>query len=200
MKNKIFQFKISLQGISPLIWRRIVVPASYSFWDLHIAIQDSMGWFDSHLHLFRIRRKHHHSEIEIGIPNEDRFEDEQEILPGWEIPIADYFDDVGITFLYEYDFGDGWIHEILFEGILIREKGQKYPRCIDGAQKCPPEDCGGINGYEEMLEVISDPKNDDYNDMITWLGGKFNPKDFNPSKVKFDNPYKRRKIAFQDGL
>jgi hypothetical protein len=200
MKNKIFQFRISLQGIEPLVWRRILVPASYSFWDLHVAIQDSMGWLDYHLHIFRIRQKIHHSEIEIGIPNEDRFEDETEILPGWEIPIADYYRDVGVTSIYEYDFGDNWKHEITFEGILLRENGQKYPKCIGGAQACPPEDCGGIGGYQELLEVISNPKNEGYEDMIAWLGGKYDPSKFDPDMVKFDNPKKRWKIAFEDGL
>jgi hypothetical protein len=200
MTNKIFQFKISLKEIDPLIWRRILVPATFSFWDLHVAIQDSMGWVDYHLHVFRIRRKHSHSDIEIGIPNEDMFDDEQEILPGWEIPISDYFDDVGVTFIYEYDFGDGWIHDVLLEGILLREKGQKYPKCIDGAQACPPEDCGGIHGYQELLKVISNPENDEYEEMMTWLGGKYDPAEFNPDQVKFDNPQKRWNTAFADGL
>ncbi len=205
MKNslahkKVYQFKISLQGISPLIWRRILVPESYSFWDLHVAIQDAMGWLDYHLHLFRIRQKRAHSEIEIGIPNEDRFEGENEILPGWEIPIADYFYDVGSACIYEYDFGDDWKHEIILEGIQLQEKDEKYPKCIGGAQACPPEDCGGIGGYIGLLEVISDPENEEYEEMITWLGGKYDPSNFSPDRVKFDNPRKRWKMAFEDGI
>ena len=78
MRNKIYQFKISLNDINPSIWRRILVPATYSFWDLHVAIQDSMGWLDYHLHVFRIRQKHSYSDSEIGIPNEDSFDDEHE--------------------------------------------------------------------------------------------------------------------------
>jgi hypothetical protein len=198
MQNKIYQFKISLKEIEPLIWRRILVPATYSFWDLHVAIQDAMGWLDYHLHLFKIRQKRSHSDIEIGIPNEDRFEDDQEILPGWHIPIADYLDDVGMTCEYEYDFGDGWIHEIVLEGILLREKGQKFPRCIGGERACPPEDCGGTHGYQELLEVIADPENEEYDEMMTWLGGKYNPEEFSPNKVKFDNPHKRWEKAFTD--
>ena len=200
MQNKIYQFKISLKDIQPVIWRRILVPAKYTFWDLHVAIQNSMGWLDYHLHVFRIRQKFSNIEIEIGIPNEDLFKDEQEILPGWHIPITDYFDDLGVISLYEYDFGDSWIHEVLLEGMLIREKGQKYPKCIAGARACPPEDCGGIDGYQELLEIISDPKNDEYDEMITWLGGKYNPEEFNPNKVKFDNPQTRWHKAFSNGL
>ena len=84
--------------------------------------------------------------------------------------------------------------------MLIREKGQKYPKCIAGARACPPEDCGGIDGYQELLEIISDPKNDEYDEMITWLGGKYNPEEFNPNKVKFDNPQTRWHKAFSNGL
>jgi len=104
-----------------------------------------MGWLDYHLHLFRIRRKHAHSITLIGIPDEDRFEDDPEITAGWEVSISDFFYDVGTTFDYEYDFGDSWEHEIIHEGILLKEKGVKYPVCIGGARACPPEDCGKLS-------------------------------------------------------
>ena len=199
MPNRVYQLKISLIDITPAIWRRIQVPESYSFWDLHVAIQDATGWLDYHLHRFRIRRKHAHTTTEIGIPNDDGFEGEPEVLPGWEIPISSYFNDVGATADYEYDFGDGWQHEIILEGILLREKGQKYPRCIDGAQACPPEDCGGVPGYYRMLEVLSDLDDEEHEEMLEWLGGKYEPQEFAPGKVKFDNPTKRWKMAFSDG-
>jgi hypothetical protein len=200
MANKVFQFKITLKDIDPIIWRQILVPESYSFWDLHVAIQDAMGWLDYHLHVFRIKRKQSRKFTEIGIPDEDRFDGDPEILPGWEIPIYDYFTEVGSTSDYEYDFGDGWEHEVILEGILLREKGQKYPRCIGGARACPPEDCGGIPGYYNLLKVISDPSHDKYEEMITWLGKKYDPDEFVPEMIKFDNPKKRWEIAFSEGL
>ena len=83
----VYQFKISLYEIEPLIWRRIQVPANYNFWDLHVAIQDAMGWLDYHLHAFRIRQKHKKKSIEIGIPVDDW--DGDPVIPGWEIPIGD---------------------------------------------------------------------------------------------------------------
>ena len=196
MANRVYQFKITMKDITPLIWRRIVVPETYNFWDLHVAIQDAMGWLDYHLHLFRIRRKHAGKITEIGIPNADGFDDEIPILAGWEIPIADYFNDVGVTADYEYDFGDGWQHEVVLEGILLREKGQKYPQCLAGAQACPPEDCGGVPGYYRLLEVMSDPRDDEYEEMVAWLGKKYNPQEFKPKKVKFDNPKRRWEKAF----
>jgi len=95
MAALVFQFKITMRDIDPPIWRRILVPEKYSFWDLHVAVQDAMGWLDCHLHAFRIRPKHKHTVIEIGIPNEDAFEGDPEILPGWDIPVSRYFQKVG---------------------------------------------------------------------------------------------------------
>jgi hypothetical protein len=196
MGNRVYQFKIVMKEITPVIWRRIIVPETYNFWDLHVAIQDVMGWLDYHLHLFRIRRKHSHKVTEIGIPDEDRFEGEPEILPGWEIPISDYFYNVGITSDYIYDFGDNWKHEIVLEGILFREKGVKYPNCIGGARACPPEDCGGVYGYYHFLEVISDPRHEEYQEMVTWVRGKYDPNKFDPANIKFDNPKRRWQHVF----
>lgn len=196
MGNIVYQFKIQLKGITPPIWRRIIVPETYNFWDLHVAIQDSMGWLDSHLHVFHIRRKHSHKVTEIGIPNDDRFEDEPEIIAGWKVPISAYFYEVGIKSEYEYDFGDGWEHEVLLEGIMLKDKGTKYPKCIDGARACPPEDCGGVPGYYHLLKVISNPKNKEYKEMITWVGKNYDSENLDIDKIKFDDPKKRLHHAF----
>jgi len=196
MPNLIFQFKITLKGTEPAIWRRIQVSEAYSFWDLHVAIQDAMGWLDCHLHAFRIRRKQARKATLIGIPDEYGFEEDPEILAGWEIPIAANFHDPGDTADYEYDFGDGWDHEIMLEGILLRQKGQKYPQCSDGAQACPPEDCGGVPGYYRMLEVLSNPDDEEHGEILEWLDGAYDPQKFAPGEIKFDNPTKRWKRAF----
>jgi hypothetical protein len=89
----VYQFKISLYEIEPCIWRRIQVPAKYSFWDLHVAIQDAMGWLDYHLHAFRIRPKHKKKSIEIGIPVDEW--DGDEIIPGWQVPLVDHYTEPG---------------------------------------------------------------------------------------------------------
>ncbi len=196
MPKHIYQFKVTLNGITPAIWRRIQVPEGYSFWDLHVAIQDAMGWLDYHLHAFRVYREHLPGALEIGIPDDYAVVGDPETHPGWEVPISDFFYQVGDSADYEYDFGDGWKHEILLEGILLREKGQKYPRCIDGAHACPPEDCGGVHGYCQMLEVLADPDDEEHESMLEWVGGKYDPQEFGPGKVKFDNPTKRWKRAF----
>ena len=128
--NTVYQFRIVLGEIEPAIWRAIQTPSNYSFWDLHVAIQDAMGWLDCHLHAFRVRMPHKSKDTIIGIPDDDSFD--LEILPGWEFPIAEYFTEPGKTAIYDYDFGDSWSHEVILEGILLKEKTVKYPRCIDG--------------------------------------------------------------------
>jgi len=197
----VYQFKISLYQIEPRIWRRIQVPAKYSFWDLHVAIQDAMGWLDYHLHAFRFRPKHKRKSIEIGIPGDD-FYDDIEVIPGWEVPIIDHFTEPVQLIEYEYDFGDSWYHEILFEGILLKTKGEKYPKCLDGERACPPEDCGGVDGYYRLIKILQDPHHDEYEEYVEWLKGHaknyhpYKPDEFNPDKVHFDNPKQRWKYAF----
>jgi hypothetical protein len=196
VKRSTLQFKITLAEVQPPVWRRIEVPASYSFWHLHVAVQDAMGWLDCHLHMFRLRNPESREIDEIGIPDEDAFEGYPVSLPGWEIPIARYFDAVGTAARYEYDFGDGWVHEIELEAVERRQTGIRYPRCLDGRRACPPEDCGGSHGYARMLETIADPTDEEYESTIEWLGGSFDPDAFSPGKVRFDNPKKRWRIAF----
>lgn len=195
----IYQFRIDLLGIKPGIWRRIQVPADYSFWDLHVAIQDSMGWLDYHLHEFRVKRSSGRKVIEIGIPDT---ETDRDILAGWEVPISDYFAEPGVVAAYDYDFGDGWQHKVLLEGVLLKELSVKYPVCIAGERACPPEDCGGVPGYESLLRVLSKPRTNEYKDMVSWLKGHaknyfpYQTEHFSPEEVKFWNPAKRWQIAF----
>ncbi|NLD79875.1 MAG: Plasmid pRiA4b ORF-3-like protein [Deltaproteobacteria bacterium ADurb.Bin151] len=195
-KNRLLQFKIELNDISPLIWRRILVPPDYNFWDLHVAIQDAMGWFDYHLHHFEIKGKGKRKTESIGIPDFDRFEDSQEIYPGWEIPVLNYFNDLGIQARYIYDYGDSWTHTVTLEGYLIKERGVKYPVCIDGARACPPEDCGGDSGYYRLLDVLANPADLEYEDLKTWVGEGWDPEKFDKKAIVFDLPYKRWRKAF----
>ncbi len=192
--NQVYQFKITLKEIKPPIWRRIQVPETYSFWDLHVAIQDALGWSDSHLHLFEIKNPATDEIVEIGIPDED-FEEDFETLAGWKKKIADYFSMENFKAEYVYDFGDNWEHTIKLEQILPRDEKTVYPICIDGKRACPPEDCGGPWGYEDLLQTISDPDDEEYEDTMEWLGGEFDPEEFDPEEVQFDDPDRRRKMA-----
>ncbi len=193
VRDLLYQFKIELLGVEPPIWRRIQVPGNYTFWDLHVAIQDAMGWLDYHLHAFQIVG----SSIVIGTPVEE--EDDLGIKPGWEFEIQDFFSHASPLAVYEYDFGDSWHHEVRFEEVCSVEKDVVYPRCVDGARRCPPEDCGGTYGYEDFLTAIADPSDPEHDSLLEWIGGSFDPEEFNPSKVRFDNPAKRWQGAFQDG-
>jgi hypothetical protein len=194
---QVYQFKLALVGVEPPIWRRIQVPDTYSFWDLHVALQDSMGWLDYHLHVFRVAGSAPGEVEQIGIPDADPFEGDKPTLPGWEIPITRHFTRPGTVVPYEYDFGDGWEHELTLEAILPRQVGQKYPFCVDGARACPPEDCGGVYGYENVLTVIQNPTHEEHESMLEWLGGRFDPDRFDPKRVKFDDPARRYKLAFE---
>ena len=192
-RKMIYQFRVELLGIEPPIWRRIQVPSNYSFWDLHVAIQDSMGWLDCHLHQFQIVG----SSSIIGIPDQDGI-DLRETLPGWELKIKKFFNESTPLASYEYDFGDSWMHEVRFEGFGLAQKGISYPVCLAGERRCPPEDCGGIPGYEDFLRIINDPNDASHEETLKWVGGSFDPEAFDPAKVKFWDPAKRWRIAFLD--
>ncbi len=191
------QFKITLLGVSPLVCRRIQVPAEYSFWDLHVAIQDSMGWLDCHLHGFYFQREGKVVEIGISVdpPVDHRF------YAGWDVKLSEYFTEPGVTSRYDYDFGDGWQHEVLLESTLQREKGVKYPRCVDGRHLCPQEDSGGVEGYARLRRILRNPKHKEYLEMVRWMRGMASlsqrpPFDErNPGAVRFDNPRTRLRIV-----
>ncbi|MDF1513094.1 MAG: plasmid pRiA4b ORF-3 family protein [Anaerolineae bacterium] len=193
---KIYQFKITLKGVKPSVWRRIQVPDTYSFWDLHVAIQDAMGWSDSHLHQFEIANPKTQENVLIGITDDD-FDWSRATLRGWEAAITDYFTLDNRVAGYEYDFGDGWQHRIRLEAIKQADSELDYPRCVAGAQACPPEDIGGVWGYQDFVKIIRDPNDAQYQDFLEWVGGAFDPDYFDPEDVWFDNPEERWKFAFR---
>lgn len=201
-RRQLLRFRVRLLEIEPAIWRQIEVPKAYSFWDLHVAIQDAMGWLDCHLHEFSVPELDGDGVARIGIPDD---ECEADVMAGWEVPLADYFVAPGDAARYEYDFGDGWMHEVVLVGLDAMAKGQAYPRCTGGARACPPEDCGGVGGYYDLLDVLSQPAHEDHDAMVEWLGsvtGARSPYDtdsFDPAAVKFTNPKKRLQRMMEYG-
>lgn len=193
--GKALQFRITLECITPAIWRRMLVPARYSFWDLHVAIQDVMGWTDTHLHLFRITNPKTGITEEFGIPDEEGIVGDVPCLAGWKFPIANYFIEPGTKAEYEYDFGDDWQHQVVLEAIVDRIVGKKYPVCVAGERACPPEDCGGVHGYEELIRIIANPSDEEYRNTMEWVGPYFHPEAFVPKQVHFDSPRARLKFA-----
>jgi len=180
--DNVYQFKIVLKYTEPPVWRRIQVPENYTFWELHVAIQDAMGWDDEHLHEFRIKSPHDSKAKVIGIPDEG-FSDVK-ILSGLKQNIADWFSMKNKRADYTYDFGDDWEHDIILEEILPRDRSIRYPVCIDGKQACPPEDCGSIPGYEDICDGVSEYQ-EDFED--------YDPEHFDLKEVHFDDPKKRLK-------
>jgi len=196
MSNEVvFQFKIILQNIRPAIWRCIQIKKQCTFWDLHVAIQDAMGWSDSHLHELRVFNPATGKKEYIGIPG-DEGEDVHPMLAGWDVEVEHYMrSEANHEMLYLYDFGDSWEHLVEFEG--EQEKNfDKYPVCIAGARACPPEDVGGIPGYENFISIIKNPQHKEHKKLLRWVGGKYEPEKFDPKKVKFDNPKIRWRKAF----
>jgi hypothetical protein len=194
---RVLQFKVTLLEVQPTVWRRFQIPEQYNFWDLHVAIQDVMGWQDYHLHEFRIAQIGSGPPIVVGIPD-DEFESGRETLPGWQSPVIRYLTEPGQTATYEYDFGDGWEHEVLLEALALAEEGTVYPYCLSGERACPPEDCGGPYGYAEFLEAIGDPGHPSHKELLEWVGGEFVADRFDPKQVGFDDPKERWEIAFSE--
>ncbi len=166
-----YQLKVNLLGTDPPIWRRIEIPASSNLTTLHTTIQLSFGWFDSHLHEFKIGSSAY-GEPDPGsgplgrtVRNEGNARLGNVVQPG-------------ARFTYTYDFGDSWEHEIVVEKSVDAQPGVGYPRCTAGERACPPEDCGGVWGYENFLEAIADPNHSDHEDMSEWFDGTFDPELF----------------------
>jgi hypothetical protein len=151
-------------------------------------------WSGYHLHEFEVVNPSTGLKQIIGTPDDDYG---RSVLLDKRQKIADYFSMANESAYYVYDFGDTWEHEILLEKILPREKGVKYPICLKGRRACPPEDSGGIWGYEELLEIIKDPQHEEYEEMLEWLGGEFDPEYFDVNAVNFRDPDKLLRMGFE---
>ena len=174
--KQVYQLKVTLDGVKPPIWRRILVKEDINLLTLHEIIQGAMGWEDYHLHMFTIA-----GQI-FGDPEDNEFGDlETKNESSYKL------NQLGLSekskFKYEYDFGDSWEHTILIENIIPTEKGVHYPTCLTGKRACPPEDVGGVWGYEYFLEAITDPNHKEHDEYIGWIGGSFDPEEFDLAEV-----------------
>ena len=175
----ILQLRVELLLMPLPVWRRILIPGTYSFWDLHVAIQDAMGWEDKHLHQFTLDDPVSGQRIRLGIPDDSGFYDVNEVLPGWEHRVSRFLKMDALPVLYTYDFGDEWQHEIQLEASRPAESTQVIPCCLAGEGPCPPEDCGGPAGGAELLN--------------TGLS-----EEFVPDSVQFDDPRARWERSFRN--
>jgi hypothetical protein len=168
--DSVYQLKITLMGTSPPIWRRFQL-RDMTLAELHPVIQAVMGWEDGHLHMFDFRDR----QFSAPYPGSD-FEDEGTVT---------FMEVLGRKklFGYEYDFGDSWIHRIEVEKKLDPEADVTYPRCVEGKRACPPEDCGGVWGYADLLEALARPKTARHRELLEWLGGSFDPDKFDVAEA-----------------
>jgi hypothetical protein len=176
LKNGVYQLKVVLARSRPPIWRRVLVPGDNTLAALHHVLQRVMGWSDDHLHDFVIQGARYGRTargIDFGDP---------ELLDENRAALKDVLPAAGKSFRYEYDFGDDWIHDVKVEKALVRDKGGVYPFCLGGENACPPEDCGGIFGYYDKLEIIKDPSNPEHEHIKEWMGS-FDPAFFNLEAV-----------------
>ena len=167
--NRIYQIKVSLRGLRPTIWRRILVPSTMTLAQLHDTIQIAMGWSDAHLHQFVVNDDY------FGIPDSEFPDDtkNENFYKLYQIlrKEKDYL-------LYEYDICDSWEHKVVLEKVFPLQKDIPLPQCIKGQRACPPEDCGGIWGYQDFLYAILEPCHPEHKDMLEWIGGSFDAEFF----------------------
>ena len=173
-RTHIYQIKITLQNSNPPIWRRIQIQGDTSLDKLHDILQVAMGWTNSHLHQFIVDGAY------FGPFNPEY--PEPPMSDETQFTLREIAKGPGSIFTYEYDFGDSWHHELLIEEIVPAQE-RKHPVCLAGERACPPEDVGGVWGYEAFLYAIRDPDHPEHEDYIEWIGGEYDPEGFDLEAV-----------------
>jgi len=178
----LYHVQVILLGTKPLIWRRLQVPGNANLGWLHAVIQVAMGWTNSHLHQFKTANRfysdtrHHFAE----------FEDDPEILDERKFTLQQLAPHAQDTLGYEYDFGDSWEHGIRVEKILPPDPAAATTAlCLAGRCACPPEDCGGIWGYADLLKILKNRKHPEHKSMKEWLGRPLDAESFDVAKTNF---------------
>jgi hypothetical protein len=172
----IARLRITLEDIHPAIWRRVEVPTAFSLKSLHDVIQAAFGWEDRHLWHFEV------GEQRYGLPNPDWPIDG--LAAARNIRLAALVGRNIATFTYTYDMGDDWRHRIAIETVEQGQNSIAYPRFVDGERQCPPEDVGGLPGFERFLDALADPNHPDHHELQEWHGGPFDPESFNHLATK----------------
>ncbi len=188
--TKVYQLKIQLSGVSkPPVWRQVTLLSTYTLNDLHKIIQGAMGWFNCHLHQFNIGGRYYSTPF----PGDDEFDAED----SRKVSLAAIFQDrIKMNINYEYDFGDSWLHTISLESVEEWDKKAVYPKLTAGKAACPPEDCGGFPGYEQLKETMANPKSADHKDMLDWLELE-SASDFDPSGFDIKAAQERMMNSFR---
>ena len=195
------QVLVSLDNIDPPVWRQLIVPSSHSLRQLHLIIQAAFGWHDSHLHEFEI------GGLRYGngdIANDDKVEGDAWTFEEIEVALRDFSRELGLQFKYIYDFGDDWVHTIELENLVALGQLPKTATCVAGARACPPEDVGGVSGYEHFLEALADRDDPNHDDIRRWYGGPFDPDWFDLDLINKDltaafRPSRKRRMRQPKG-
>lgn len=168
----IYDFRITLDHVEPKVWRRVLVPGNVYLDELHAIFQLAMAWESTHMYSFEIGGKTYM----------DDPDGEFEATDPESLKVKDAIKKIK-EFSYHYDFGDGWTHTVEVLDTHKPNMDFAYPLCTGGENACPPEDCGGPHGYASFLKAISDAKHEEHSDMLTWVGGHFDPKGFDSNLV-----------------
>lgn len=169
MNTVVYQLKVTLRNSRPPIWRRVEVPAAITLYQLHQLLQDVMGWGGGHLHQFG------RGQVYYGQPDRELgFHRENER----RVRLRDVLVAPKDRMVYEYDFGDGWEHDVVLERVSRAAADVHYPRVVSGKRHCPPEDVGGIWGYARFCEAMADGRHPEHAEYLEWYGHTFDPEEF----------------------
>lgn len=168
--------RVSLAEITPAIWRQIRLSGAMTLEDLHFAIQGAFGWENSHMHVFTLSADETYSvsaakswSADVGVEGAG---------DAAKITLQEIVARKIKRFTYEYDFGDSWLHEITIESASPATEPIAMPQCLAGERNGPPDDCGGVPGYYNFVEAMSDPKHPEHRELKEWHGGKYKPELF----------------------
>jgi hypothetical protein len=183
----VYYLRVTLEDSKPAIWRDILVPNDLTLEGLHYVIQAVMGWGNCHRHQFIAENVIYTNDL---LHNED---DEYGLLDGEDLEkqdrsekkytVAHLLSKEDDTIIYEYDLGDSWTHQVKLKKILPVDANAHQPRCIKGEKACPPEDCGGIWGYTDMLDTLRNTEHSENTQILAWFGEDFNPDHFDIEAV-----------------
>jgi hypothetical protein len=186
-RPKTVSLRIELLEVFPLVWRRVLVPDQWTLASLHQYLQWVIGWTDSHAHEFQVGDGLVAPDwwIQEAGAEEDarRYRDER------RVSVAAVVSELGVRseFEYRYDMGDGWEHRIVIEfPRSSTDSDPRLPVCVAGENACPPEDVGGPHGYAHFLEILGDRQHEQYQEMVRWIGGVFDPKGFDLNRINRD--------------
>jgi hypothetical protein len=178
------------------IWRLLQIAGASTFWDLHVAIQDAMGWEDRHVHRFTTHHPVTGEKLRFGTPELSDFYGSSEVVPGWEVQVRDVLRPDYPPIVYIYDLGAEWQHEISLEAVVPAVEAGPCPRCLSGEGAGPPEDCGGMSGYRHLLAAGRDLNDAPRGHADGALSEGYDADAFEPQDVVFSDPRRRWSEVF----